>query len=177
MIKTICSTRRRWCRFSFYNLPLGQVIQPILSLDAGAPVVFVDTFPAGEDPMNDGAWVAYGTASGPTGSTLHVARFDPTGKLLTQPFDVPTGSAPLPGFASATRLGDGLALAWAEPNGAGLYLQVAVFDFSGAMVQSFKMVPVSMTAATILGSPDGKQLLVAYTDGEGAAQVLRYGCQ
>lgn len=46
---------------------------------------------------------------------------------------------------------------------------IIAFD-AGAPLQGF-------AASTILGSPDGKQLLVALTDNDGAAQVLRYGCQ
>jgi hypothetical protein len=56
-------------------------------------------------------------------------------------------------------------------------LHIAVFDRSGAMVTTFAMVPPSMTGATILGSPDGKQLLAAFTDADGAGQVIRYGCR
>lgn len=162
---------------SFYHLPIGDVIQPIIDFDAATPVTFVDTFPAGEDPMNDGAWVVYGTSPTPSSFVLRVNRFNAAGKLLVTPFDVPAGALELPRFVSATRLGDQLALAWPEPSGPGLALHIAVFDRSGAMVTTFAMVPPSMTGATILGSPDGKQLLAAFTDADGAGQVIRYGCR
>lgn len=163
---------------SFYHQPLGQVIQPILSLKAEGHIAHLDVFPAGADPAADGAWIVFSDVAVTPGAKRHVraARFDPAGKLLTPPFEVATTENMAPDLTAAARLGDNLAVAWGTVEGANLRIKIGIFDRSGALLRSFEIVPVSPTGVALLGSPDGQQVVAAVTEGDGQAHMVRYGC-
>lgn len=160
---------------TFYNQPLGQVLNPLLDLEESGPIEAVDV------ALGDGwLWVAWATVLDEGTARLRLARVGLTGTLLSGPDDITLLTRP--STFSIARFGDRLATAVIQVTAGGQrFVAVRTLETSGALDYDFLVVPESVTGVAIAGEPSGKRLLLAITQdqpsaGGKAILVSRYGC-
>jgi hypothetical protein len=160
---------------TFYNQPLGQVLNPLAEFQEDGPIEAVDV------ALGDGwLWVAWATVLDEKTARLRLARVGLTGTLLAGPADLTLLTRP--STLSIARFGDRLATAVVQvTEGGQRFVTVRTLKTSDALDDIFLVVPESVSGVAIAGEPNGKRLLLAVTQDQPAAEgkailVSRYGC-
>jgi hypothetical protein len=142
---------------TFYNQPLGVVLNPVAEWQEQAPVERV-AITLGEGSL----WITYALTIDAERASLRVARVDLTGTVLLDPVEIATIARPA-AFASA-RLGSRLAVAARALTDTGqTTVPVRILAPDGAVEQSFTIVPEAADEVAMVAHPDGSHLLVALT--------------
>lgn len=158
---------------TFYNQPLGVVLNPVAEWQEQAPVERV-AITLGEGSL----WITYALAIDDDRASLRVARVDLTGTVLLDPVEIATIARPA-AFAAA-HLGSRLAVAARELTDIGqTIVPVRVVAPAGEIEQSFTIVPEAADEVAMAADPNGPRLLVALTrQGTSGPSVWlgRFGC-
>jgi hypothetical protein len=158
---------------TFYNQPLGVVLNPIAEWQEQAPVERI-AITLGEGSL----WITYALTVDADRASLRVARVDLTGTVLLEPAEIAMIARPA-AFASA-RLGSRLAVAARElTDGGQTIVPVRVVAPNGGIDESYTIVPEAADEVAMVADPNGRRLLVALTrqGTSGPAVWLgRFGC-
>lgn len=158
---------------TFYDMPLGVVLNPVAEWEESAPVERV-ALTLGEGVL----WVTYAVAIDADRASLRVARVGLTGTVLADPQEI--GTIARPASFAAARLGSRLAVAArALTENGQTIVPVRLVAPTGEVEQDFTIVPEAADEVALAADPSGPRLLVALTrqGTSGPAVWLgRFGC-